>query len=148
MSLFVRKNEDPAAAPSLGVVPPVRPVEPAPVEDPDCDYLGRGSRIQGKLRFEGTVRIGGVIEGEIEATEGVIVERGAEVSARITAATVLVLGKVNADIHASVLLEVGATGVVRGKVTTAALAIQEGAIFEGSCSMSEHREALKLAASA
>ena len=146
MSLFVRKNEEPAVAPSVSVIPPVRPVEN--VEDPKCDHLGRGSRIQGKLRFEGSVRIGGIIEGEIDATEGVIVEQGAEVSARITATTVLVLGKVNADIHARGRLEVGATGVIRGKVTTGALVVHEGAVFEGSCSMGEPREAMRIAASA
>jgi cytoskeletal protein CcmA (bactofilin family) len=146
MSLFVRKNEESTVAPSVSVVAPVRQVER--VEDPKCDYLGRGSRIQGKLRFEGSVQIAGVVEGEIDATEGVVVERGAEVSARITASTVLVHGTVDADIHARGRLEVGATGVIRGKVTTAALVVHEGAVFEGSCTMGEPREAMRIAASA
>ena len=152
MSLFVRRNEESAPTPSLSTVSPVRALEPVHVEsaeeEPECDYFGKGSRIQGKLRCEGSVRIGGVIEGEIDAIEGVIVEQGAEVLARITAATVLVNGHVNADIHAHVRLEIGPSGVVRGKVTAAALVIHEGAIFEGSCSMDESREPLKIAASA
>ena len=75
-------------------------------------------------------------------------EKGSEVSARITAATVLVHGKVNADVHAHGRLEIGATGVIRGKVTTGALVVHEGATFEGSCSMGEKREAMRIAASA
>jgi len=146
MSLFVRKNEETAPAPSVSVVVPVHHDEY--VEDVKCDYLGRGSRIQGKLRFEGSVRIAGIVEGEIDATEGVIVEQGAEVSARITASTVLVHGTVNADVHARGRLEVGATGMIRGKVTTGALVVHEGAVFEGSCSMGEPREAMRIAVSA
>jgi cytoskeletal protein CcmA (bactofilin family) len=147
MSLFARKNDEPEnprfVDATVRAVPTPLPAassrQQADVEEEVCDYLGRGSRIQGKLRFEGSVRIGGDIQGEIEATETVVVEEGAEVSARISAAIVLVRGAVNADVHASVRLEIGATGVIRGKVVTGALVVEEGAVFEGACSMGGSR---------
>jgi cytoskeletal protein CcmA (bactofilin family) len=141
MSLFVRKSDEvsPARlddAPVVSVAPKSNgTVAVRHAEEEACDYLGRGSRIQGKLRFEGSVRILGVVEGEIEATEAVMVDAGAEVSARITANVVLVRGQVNADVHARERLEIGASGTIRGKVTTAALVVHEGAVFEGACSM-------------
>ena len=125
MSLFAQKTDDTTA----------RTVRPKDAEAESCDYLGRGSRIQGKLRFEGSVRIVGIVEGEIEATETVIVDVGAEVKARISAAVVLVRGHVDAEVVAKERLEIGATGVVQGKITTAALVIQDGAVFEGTCAM-------------
>jgi cytoskeletal protein CcmA (bactofilin family) len=125
MSLFVQKTEGTTS-------PTVRPKE---AEADNCDYLGRGSRIQGKLRFEGSVRIVGAVDGEIEATESVIVEPGAEVKARITAAVVLVHGYLEAEVVAKERLEIGSSGVLHGKVTTTALVIHEGAVFEGSCAM-------------
>lgn len=112
-----------------------RTVRPKDAEIERCDYLGRGSRIQGKLRFEGSVRIVGIVEGEIEATEAVIVDVGAEVKARISAAVVLVRGRVEAEVVAKERLEIGETGVLQGEVTTATLVIHEGAVFEGSCAM-------------
>jgi cytoskeletal protein CcmA (bactofilin family) len=146
MSLF-RKNDEPnaprfddeamrapyAPAPKPAPIAAAEPAEPA--EEERCDYLGRGSRIQGKLRFEGSVRIVGVVEGEIDATEAVVVEEGAQVSAKISASVVLVQGTVTADVAAKARLEIGSTGVLRGKVTAGALVVHDGAVFEGSCSM-------------
>ena len=48
--------------------------------------LGRGSEFEGKLSFEGTVRIDGKLAGEIFSDDVLIVGEGAEVSAEITSA--------------------------------------------------------------
>ena len=47
--------------------------------------LGRGSEFEGKLSFEGTVRIDGKLAGEIFSDDVLIVGEGAEVSAEIDA---------------------------------------------------------------
>ena len=45
--------------------------------------LGRGSEFEGKLSFEGTVRIDGKLSGEIFTDDVLIIGEGAEVSAEI-----------------------------------------------------------------
>jgi UDP-3-O-[3-hydroxymyristoyl] glucosamine N-acyltransferase len=45
-------------------------------------HLGKGSRVEGKLTFEGSVKIDGHVEGEIVAQEAVIVGDGAVIGAR------------------------------------------------------------------
>ena len=98
-------------------------------------YLGKGSRVAGKLNFEGTVRVDGQVEGEIAAQDTLIVGESALVSAQISGSTIIIKGKVTGDITARKRVEIKAPGKLFGNVTTPSLIIQEGVIFEGHCSM-------------
>ena len=98
-------------------------------------HLGPGSRVEGKLTFEGSVRIDGQIEGEISAQETVIIGEGAEVTAQVHANTVVVQGRVTGDIAARKRVELKAPGTVVGNISTPSLVVHEGVVFEGHCSM-------------
>src|SRR5580704_270215 len=54
--------------------------------------LGRGTSFEGKLHFEGRVRIDGAFKGEIQSDDVLIIGDGAEVTAEIEVATVIVRG--------------------------------------------------------
>jgi cytoskeletal protein CcmA (bactofilin family) len=97
--------------------------------------IGSGSHITGTLAFEGTVRIDGTVDGEIVAQESAVISETAVVTARITADSVVVTGKVTGDVTASRRLEIRAPGELHGNVSTPSLIIHDGAIFEGQCSM-------------
>ena len=47
--------------------------------------LGRGTHFEGKLAFEGRVRIDGSFKGEIKSADVLIVGEGAEIEAEIQA---------------------------------------------------------------
>ena len=98
-------------------------------------YLGKGSRVTGKLNFEGTVRVDGQVEGEVAAQDTLIVGESAIVNAQISGSSVIIKGKVTGDITARKRVEIRAPGKLFGNVTTPSLIIQEGVIFEGHCSM-------------
>ncbi len=98
-------------------------------------YLGKGSRVAGKLNFEGTVRVDGQVEGEIAAQDTLIVGESALVNAQISGSTIVIKGKVTGDITARKRVEIRAPGKLFGNVTTPSLIIQEGVVFEGHCSM-------------
>jgi cytoskeletal protein CcmA (bactofilin family) len=98
-------------------------------------YLGKGSRVTGKLSFEGTVRVDGQVEGEVTAQDTLIVGDSAVVNAQISGSCVIITGKVTGDITARERVEIRAPGKLFGNVTTPSLIIQEGVIFEGHCSM-------------
>src|SRR3989442_1357915 len=99
-------------------------------------FLGKGSRVSGKLTFEGTVRIEGQVEGEITAQDALTIGEGAVVNAQITGTSVIVHGKVTGDITARRRLEIRAPGKVFGNISAPSLVINEGVIFEGHCTMS------------
>ena len=97
--------------------------------------LGQGSTFEGKLTFEGAVRIDGDFKGEIRTSGMLIVGETANVHAQIEGAQVVVHGQVRGDIEARELIELRAPAQVRGNVTTPNLEIAKGARFDGSCKM-------------
>ncbi len=97
-------------------------------------YLDRGTKISGKLQFEGPARIDGQVDGEIDGT-AITIGESAVVTAQIRAESVVVCGKVKGEITASQRIEIRPTAKVTGNVTAPRLVVQEGAIFEGHCAM-------------
>jgi cytoskeletal protein CcmA (bactofilin family) len=137
----------------LAVSPSVIPVSPAPAEKPATPirpapspiearansegraYLDSGSKISGKLLFEGATRIDGQVDGEITAKEGLVIGESAVVTAQIKATAIVVAGKVSGDITATQRLEIRPSARVIGNLTSPVLVVHEGAMFEGHCSM-------------
>lgn len=93
--------------------------------------LGRGSEFEGKLTFEGTVRIDGKLSGEIFSDDVLVVGEGAEVHAEIDIGEIIVQGTIVGNIRAKRAVEIHAPGKVRGDITTPSLQIDKGVIFEG-----------------
>jgi len=98
-------------------------------------YLGKGSRVSGKLNFDGAVRVDGQVEGEISAQDTLIIGERAVVTAQINGNTIIIKGKVTGDINARKRVEIRAPGKLYGNIVTPSLVIHEGVIFEGHCSM-------------
>jgi cytoskeletal protein CcmA (bactofilin family) len=97
--------------------------------------LGRGSEFQGKLSFEGTVRIDGKLTGEIFTDDVLVVGEGAEVSAEINVGAIVIEGTVHGNIQAKRSVEIRTPGRVRGNITTPSLFVEKGVIFDGHCQM-------------
>jgi cytoskeletal protein CcmA (bactofilin family) len=98
-------------------------------------FLGKGSRVTGKLQFEGTVRIEGQVEGEVTAQDTLVIGESAEVNAQINGTPIIVHGKITGDVTARKRLEIHAPGKVYGNISVPSLIIHEGVIFEGQCTM-------------
>ena len=98
-------------------------------------HLGQGSRGEGKLTFEGSVRIDGQIEGEVKAQDTVIVGESAMLTASIHANAVVVQGRIKGDIVARKRVELRAPAKITGNISTPCLVVNEGVVFEGNCSM-------------
>ncbi len=102
--------------------------------------LGPESRFQGTLSFEGTVRIDGYFKGDVNTNDVLVVGQGAKVEAEIKVGSIVINGEVNGNIIAKTAVEIHAPGKVRGNITTPALVIDRGVIFEGSCKMENLNE--------
>jgi cytoskeletal protein CcmA (bactofilin family) len=97
--------------------------------------LGRGSEFDGKLTFEGTVRIDGNFTGSIVTSDVLVVGEGARINAEISCGTLIVHGEIQGNIRAKALVEFHQPARVRGNVETPALVIEKGVTFEGQCKM-------------
>jgi cytoskeletal protein CcmA (bactofilin family) len=111
-------------------------VQPHPeVQGEINTLLGRGSEFEGKLTFEGTVRVDGKIRGEIFSDDILVVGEGAEVQAEISVGVVIVEGSVTGNIRAQRAVELHAPARVKGNIVTPSLFIDKGVLFEGNCKM-------------
>lgn len=97
--------------------------------------IGKGSEFEGKLTFEGQVRIDGKFTGQINTKDVLVIGDGARVSAEIQAGTVIVNGTVEGNIKAVQLIELHQPAKVKGNLEAPALSIERGVMFEGSCKM-------------
>jgi len=93
--------------------------------------LGRGATFEGKLTFEGTVRIDGRFKGEVFSDDVLVIGEGAHVEAEIDIGEVIVQGTVVGNIKAKRSIEIHAPGRVKGDIHTPVLQIDKGVIFEG-----------------
>ena len=111
---------------------------PAHSEKPDGEIntlLGRGSEFEGKLTFEGTVRIDGKLSGEIFSDDVLVIGEGATISAEIDVGVIIIEGSVTGNIRAKRAVELHAPARVRGNIDTPSLYVDKGVIFEGNCKM-------------
>ncbi len=97
--------------------------------------LGRGSEFEGKLTFEGTVRIDGKFTGTIVSGDVLVVGEGAKISAEISCGTIIVHGEVSGNIRAKNAVELHHPAKMRGNIESPSLMVEKGVIFEGQSKM-------------
>src|SRR6266852_1069447 len=97
--------------------------------------LGAGSVFEGKLHFEGQVRIDGTFTGEITTTDLLVIGEGAKVSATINCGSVEIRGDITGNVNASESIVLRATAHVEADIYAPSLVIDKGAIFQGNTRM-------------
>jgi cytoskeletal protein CcmA (bactofilin family) len=103
--------------------------------------LGRGTSFHGRLTFDGRTRIDGRFEGDVVTAGTLVLGDGCEVDATIDARVVIVRGGVlRGTVRASESIEVYASARVVGSLAAPEVAIEKGAIIEGSVRMGRVEE--------
>jgi len=128
----------PAQMPTERPEPPAkakREETPSPPVAPSDLLLGHGARFEGKLTFQGTVRIDATFIGSIVTNDVLVVGEKARIDADITCGTILVHGEVNGNVKAKTAVEIHHAAKVRGDLETPSLVIQKGALFQGASRM-------------
>jgi cytoskeletal protein CcmA (bactofilin family) len=98
--------------------------------------LGRGTHFEGKLFFEGRVRIDGSFTGQIRGEDVLVIGEGALVKGEILVATCIVTGgEVEANIRARDAIELYPPSKVTGALHAPAIFIDRGVQFDGACKM-------------
>jgi len=105
-------------------------------------FVGSGTVITGESTFKSMLRVDGRFSGQINSSGGtLIVGSGGQVDANIEVAIAQIHGVVTGDIVASDRVELGRAAKLTGNITTPSLVIEQGAVFEGSCKMTQAKAA-------
>lgn len=98
-------------------------------------FVGDVLKFTGEVTFKSTLRIDGNFCGQVKSQDGtLIVSAGAQVTqAMIEVAVAKINGIVEGDISASKEVILGHTSSVTGNISSPALIVEEGALFNGSC---------------
>jgi len=97
--------------------------------------IGERTTFEGTLTCEGSMRVLGTVQGELQSKGTIYIEEKARVTARLSGSQVTVAGRVDGQIHCDGRVEIRPTGKVTGEIHAGALIMQEGAFFDGSSKM-------------
>jgi len=98
-------------------------------------FLGAGAKYEGRLEFQGIVRIDGEFSGEIRSEGSLIVGKDAVVTGVVAVGQFACSGKVEGSVRASKKAVLHKTADYKGDITAPSLVIEEGAKLEGEVIM-------------
>jgi cytoskeletal protein CcmA (bactofilin family) len=101
--------------------------------------VGNGTRIAGEVCVEGTIRIDGIVDGNVQADWVVVGETG-KVHGNTRARGMVVAGSVEGNIEATETVELMGKSSTSGEIRTPKLSISEGAVFDGRSLMKGEAE--------
>ena len=99
--------------------------------------IGAGLRVEGDLSSDGVVKVEGTVVGTVRASRQVLVAKGGVVEGDIVTHEAIIGGEVRGGIGAQERVELQATSVVHGDITTKRLFVQEGGEINGVIRMGE-----------
>lgn len=99
--------------------------------------LGKSSNFEGNISVEHSLRVDGRVKGDIKSGDTLVVGKEGEVIGNVKVKNLVIGGRVKGTIDAVGKIVLESKSEFRGEMKTSKLVIDEGAIFEGRCSMSE-----------
>ena len=98
-------------------------------------FLDAGSHMKGELSFEDTFRIDGQLTGSIVSEGSLVVGEPGEVEGDLRVRRIIISGTVRGTVRTTEQIEITSTGRVMAELFTPSLCVEDGAFFEGRCSM-------------
>jgi len=96
--------------------------------------VGNDTRIAGKASVKGTIRVDGIVEGDVQADWVVVGETG-KILGNTRTRGMVVGGSVEGNIDATETVELREKATMVGEIHAPKLAISEGAVFDGRARM-------------
>lgn len=151
--MWKRKEEEniipePVASPSSPSVShaPLRTAEPARTEMRSAEVatIGKSVVVKGELSGSEDLIIDGEVEGSISLRgQTLTIGPNGRVRANVEARNVIVHGRLNGDIHATERVDLRKSASLSGDISTARIAIEDGAFFKGGIDIQKPEPAPK-----
>ena len=103
-------------------------------------FVGANSSFRGDVSTKGTLRVDGVVEGNI-AADWVVLGDKAHIKGDIVARGIVIGGRVDGNVKAKEIVEIKNKGRMSGEILTSKLVVAEGGILDGRSRMQQQEEA-------
>ncbi len=100
-------------------------------------FVGKGVEFKGMISYSGTVRIDGFLDGEIHTEGTLLVGEEAVITAKVSAGTIVCMGKITGDVVAKEKIKLLAPAVLNGGVKTPMISVEDGVLFNGTLEMTQ-----------
>ena len=100
-------------------------------------FIEQKASINGDIFTESSFYLAGKLNGDLRSEGDVYIDAEGVVSGNVYAKNIYVAGNVEGGVEASGFLKIAETGKLYGDAHVFRLITDEGAIFEGKCSMSD-----------
>ena len=107
------------------------------------NIIGKGTEIKGDIVANGDIRINGTLVGNLNTNNKLILGDTGLIQGEITANVADISGKIKGKLLVKELVILRETANLEGELITKRLIIEEGAIFNGTCTMKEQVEQIK-----
>jgi cytoskeletal protein CcmA (bactofilin family) len=99
--------------------------------------IGSNTSFEGNITSDGTIRVDGKVKGDIRTDGDVYIGGTGNVTGNIHATNIHLSGTVEGNIHASGMLRILSSAKLYGDIQVQSFVADEGAVFQGKCSMVE-----------
>ena len=104
----------------------------------NLSIINMGALVSGGFSSEGSLRVDGIIKGNVTVGGTVVLGNGAEIHGEVKATNITMGGKIFGSVHASGKVILEKNSMLLGDLFAAILVIEEGARFEGKSSMEKN----------
>jgi len=103
----------------------------------EATVISKGVKIEGKLSCSGNIRLDGEVQGDISSQGVVIIGEFGKVNGQINADNITIGGMVTGTVRAKDKVVLEAKANLKGDITTKALMVEAGAVFNGNTKMGD-----------
>jgi cytoskeletal protein CcmA (bactofilin family) len=112
-------------------------MESPPVGEKGTTIIGNGASFNGVLKINGSLRVDGEVEGQVQVSEDLTIGATGVLRADITSKSAFVSGRIKGSISAQGTVELKRGSRLEGDVHATSFKIEDGAFFQGNCAMGE-----------
>jgi cytoskeletal protein CcmA (bactofilin family) len=107
-------------------------IKTAPIGEDHLSLLAKDGRFKGSLKFEGTARIDGRLEGDVTSNGMLFIGEHAVIEGNVMAGSIICRGTITGDIVAAERVELKVPATLVGRVKAPRLSLEEGVSFLGA----------------
>lgn len=103
----------------------------------DGNWINVSTTIVGTITSKGNIRLDGKLNGDLKADGGLLLGPSGEISGNVESKSLVSGGKITGKVVITERTVLESTSVFQGDLFTKKLIIEEGASFDGTCSMTQ-----------